>query len=277
MSLYLLQNLDSHTKDVITNNAYHEINNNTKNINNIKDVTTDIYDTQHGNRIQGRKYSFNNHYNGGHEDFGLQNLGGFDISGIAKAIGGGAKAGGEIWKAVDPNSYNKQGKGIMGGIAGGAGAVGDISKDLGFVNLDQEYELQSLFGFSDVAKAVGGGAKAGGEIWKAVDPNSYNKQGKGIMGGIAGGAGAVGDISKDMGFVNLDQDYELQSLFGFSDVAKAVGGGAKAGGEIWKAVDPNSYNKQGKGIMGGIAGGAGAVGDISKDMGFVNLDQQYEL
>merc|ERR1719231_998058 len=92
------------------------------------------------------------------------------------------------------------------------------------------------------------------------------------MGGIAGGAGAVGDLSKEMGFQNLDQEYELESLFGIGDIAKAVGGGAKAGGEIWKAVDPNSYNKQGKGIMGGIAGGAVAVGDIGKEMGFQNLE-----
>ena len=90
-----LQNLDSHTKDVTTNEAYHEINHNTLNRENIKDVKTDIYNTQRGNRIQGRSYNMNNHYNGGHESFGLQNLGMFkDLTG---AISGAADLGGAIW------------------------------------------------------------------------------------------------------------------------------------------------------------------------------------
>ena len=75
--MYALINLKN-TKDVTTNEKYHEINNNTLNKENIKDVTTDIYNTQYGNRIQGRAYDLDNHYNGGHESFGLQNLGMLD-------------------------------------------------------------------------------------------------------------------------------------------------------------------------------------------------------
>ena len=48
--MYALINLKN-TKDVTTNEKYHEINNNTLNKENIKDVTTDIYNTQYGNRI----------------------------------------------------------------------------------------------------------------------------------------------------------------------------------------------------------------------------------
>lgn len=70
-----LMNLKTrHTKDVHTEEKYHEINNNTLNRENIKDVTTDIYNTQYGNRIQGRAYDLDNHYNAGYESFGLQNL-----------------------------------------------------------------------------------------------------------------------------------------------------------------------------------------------------------
>ena len=79
---FALLNLDDfslvnlkNSKSVTTNESYHEINNNTLNKNNIKDVTTDITNIQNGNLIQGRKYDFDNHYNGGHESFGLQNLG----------------------------------------------------------------------------------------------------------------------------------------------------------------------------------------------------------
>jgi hypothetical protein len=73
----------------------------------------------------------------------------------------------------------------MGGIGAGAGAAGDLSKEFGFQNLDmyelqdldQQYELQSLGGFDlgGITKIVGGAASAGGDIWKAVDPKSYNK------------------------------------------------------------------------------------------------------
>merc|ERR1711990_1313447 len=70
--MYALVNLDTHTIDKITNEAYHEINDNETNKLWQKDVTTDITDIQNGNRIQGRAYDLANHYNGGHESFGLQ-------------------------------------------------------------------------------------------------------------------------------------------------------------------------------------------------------------
>ena len=80
---FSLVNLDSHTVDKTTNEAYHEINNNTLNKSNIKEVTTDITDIQNGNRIKGRDYKLDNHYNAGHESFGLQlqNLGVDDFMG----------------------------------------------------------------------------------------------------------------------------------------------------------------------------------------------------
>ena len=50
----------------------------------------------------------------------------------------------------------------MGGVGAGAGVAGDLSKEFGFQNLDQQYqyELQNLGGFNigGIAKAVGAGA-----------------------------------------------------------------------------------------------------------------------
>ena len=138
--MYALINLDSYSKDVHTEEKYHEINNNTLNRKNIKDVQTDIYDTQIGNRVQGRAYDLNHHYNGGTENFGLQlqNLGLFkDLTG---AIGAGAQLGGQIWQAADPNSFNKEGKAIMGGVGAGAKIAG---------GLDDKFHLGKKTGMDD--------------------------------------------------------------------------------------------------------------------------------
>jgi len=124
-----LMNLKT-TKDVTTNEKYHEINNNTLNKENIKDVTTDITNIHNGNRIQGRLFDLDNHYNAGYESFGLQNLGMFDSA--LKGIGSAAKVGGDVWKVSDPKSFEEKGGRIMGGIETGAGGVGDMNKEFGF-------------------------------------------------------------------------------------------------------------------------------------------------
>ena len=114
---FSLVNLDSYTIDKTTNEAYHEINNNTLNKSNIKEVTTDITDIQNGNRIKGRDYKLDNHYNAGHESFGLQlqNLG--FLGDLTGAVGGAADLTGAVWGAVDKKDYEKHGKGIVGGIS----------------------------------------------------------------------------------------------------------------------------------------------------------------
>ena len=109
--MYALINLDSYSKDVHTEEKYHEINNNTLNRSNIKDVTTDIYNTQYGNRVQGRAYNLQNHYNGGYESFGLQNLATLDQ--ILGAVDKGSQLGGAIWQAADPKSFDKNGANVM--------------------------------------------------------------------------------------------------------------------------------------------------------------------
>ena len=68
-----LQNLGN-TRDVTTINNYKNTINNTEDQYNNKDVTTDIYDVQNGNRILGRDFDINAHANMGSESFGLMNL-----------------------------------------------------------------------------------------------------------------------------------------------------------------------------------------------------------
>ena len=147
--MYALVNLDTYVIDKQTNEKYHEINKNTLNRKNIKDVHTDIYDTQIGNRVKGRAYDLNHHYNGGTENFGLQlqNLGLFGS--LAGAIGEGAKLGGSIWEAADKKSYDKMGGKIMGGVGAGADAFGDIDKKhhLGkkmFGKKDDDWDFMNL-------------------------------------------------------------------------------------------------------------------------------------
>ena len=63
----------------------------------------------------------------------------------------------------------------------------------------------------DLTGAVGGAADLTGAVWGAADKKSYDKHGKGIVGGISKGAGIAGDI----GFINLEQQ-GLQNLNGAS-------------------------------------------------------------
>jgi len=70
------------------------------------------------------------------------------------------------------------------------------------------------------------------------------------------------------------------------DLTGAIGGAADLTGAVWSAVDEKDYNKNGKGIVGGISTGAKGVGAMDKqygigkktgmddfmgDMGFMNL------
>jgi len=154
---------------------------------------------------------------------------------------------------------------------------------MGFMNLDQQ-ELQNLGFMGDLTGAIGGAADLTGAVWSAVDEKDYDKHGKGIVGGISTGAKGVGAMDKqygigkktgmddfmgDMGFMNLDEQ-ELQNLGLLGGVTGAVKGGADLTGAVWGAADKKSYDKHGKGIVGGISKGAGIAGDI----GFINLEQQ---
>ena len=186
ISPYQLMILDSKTVDKITNEAYHELNHNTINRTNVKDVTTDITDIQNGNRIQGRAYDFSNHFNAGHESFGLQNLGFLgDLSG---AVGAGAQLTGAVWQAVDADDYKKNGAGVINGINAGTGAVTGIDDQFGFsqmtgmddmanswgwMNLRQKPQLQNLGFLGDFTKMVDAGAQATGAVWSAVDDKDY--------------------------------------------------------------------------------------------------------
>ena len=91
-----------------------------------------------------------------------------------------------------------------------------------------------------------------------------------------------------MGFMNLDEQ-ELQNLGFLGDLTGAVGGAADLTGAVWGAADKKSYDKHGKGIVGGISKGAGIAGAVEKhtglgkksgvddfmgDMGFINLEEQ---
>ena len=69
----------------------------------------------------------------------LQNLG--LLGGVTGAVGKSADLAGGVWGAADKKSYDKHGKGIVGGISKGAGIAGDM----GFINLEQQ-GLQNLNG-----------------------------------------------------------------------------------------------------------------------------------
>ena len=114
-------------------------------------------------------------------------------------------------------------------------------------------------------------------VWSTVDEKDYYKNGKGIV-----------DFMGDMGLINLDQQV-LQNLGLLGGVTGAVGGAADLTGGIWGAADKKSYDKHGKGIVGGISKGAGIAGAVEKhtglgkksgvdnfmgDMGFINLEEQ---
>ena len=170
-------------------------------------------------------------------------------------------------------------------VYGGAVASdGDSNKHYKLVNLDDaDLDLQNLGMFGMFAGLANIGSKAGGEIWKNVDRKSYNKEGKKIMNGINQGAKIAEKLP--IPFINMEQEQELQNLGMFKDLTGALGAGAQLGGQIWQAADPNSFNKQGKAIMGGIAAGSEFTGKLDdkfhlgKHTGvdkwdFMNLNQQ---
>ena len=116
---------------------------------NIKDVTTDITDIQEGNRIQGRAYDLDNHYNAGHESFGLINLDGM-FGDLMKGIGSAAKVADDVWKAADPKSHEEMGGQIMGGISAGAEGLGGMNDEFGFDSMmGTEYAAADDWGYGD--------------------------------------------------------------------------------------------------------------------------------
>lgn len=137
------------------------------------------------------------------------------------------------------------------------------------MNLRQRIQLQNLGLFSDFAKGfkkatevADAGVKAADEIYQAVDPVDYEKNGQKIMGDIATGTAAAGQFGEAIGQMEDPTNFQT----GLDATKQIVDSGSMIAADSWNTIDPTDFANNGQNVMAGIDTGAQVGYDVGTQM-----------